>query len=89
MHCVRGGQIISIDVCELCTIQLPCNCYLKASDGLVPPLLDKCLEEYRLENKTVKWYPVNLLVLSQILNETEMSTCNGSVVFRKKLKVDL
>ena len=67
MHCVKDGRMISIDAGKLCKIQLPCNWYLKANDGLVPPLLDKSLEEYRLENKTVKWYPVNLLVLSQIL----------------------
>ena len=35
MHCVKGGQIISIDACELCVIQLPCNCYLKASSPII------------------------------------------------------
>ena len=48
-HCSNGGQMVSIDACELCTITLPCGCILRSDEVMLPPLLDNCknLTEYR------------------------------------------
>ena len=78
-HCDNGVQMISIPACELCVIKLPCGCLLRSSEGMLPAIHDECSKEYNA-TQDVR-YPVNLLVLSRILRDTELEHYNGSVTF--------
>ena len=75
-HCQKAGQIVTIKACKLCTINLPCNCILITSTGMVLPLMNQCKTEGLRTISTIR-YPVNLLVLSQILNDTKLEKYNG------------
>ena len=78
-HCDNGAQMISIPACELCVIKLPCGCLLRSSEGMLPAIHDECSKEYNT-TQDVR-YPVNLLVLSRILQDHELEHYNGSVTF--------
>ena len=78
-HCDNGAQMISIPACQLCVIKLPCGCLLRSSEGMLPAIHDECSREYNtIQNIR---YPVNLLVLSRILQDHELEHYNGSVTF--------
>ena len=81
-HCVNASQMITIKPCKLCIIKLPCNCILRTSTRMVPPLMNQCEKDRGLKTNSTIRYPVNLLVLSQILNNTELEKYNGSVTFK-------
>ena len=74
--------MISINACKLCIIKLPCNCILRTSTGMIPPLMNQCERNLPLKTNSTIRYPVNLLVLSQLLNDTELDRYNGSVTFK-------
>ena len=81
-HCNNAGQMITIKPCKLCIIKLPCNCILRTSTRMVPPLMNQCERNLPLKTNSTIRYPVNLLVLSQMLNDTELEKYNGSVTFK-------
>ena len=74
--------MITIKPCKLCIIKLPCNCILRTSTGMVPPLMNQCERNLLLKTNSIIICPVNLLVLSQMLNDTELEKYNGSVTFK-------
>ena len=76
-HCNNAGQMITIKLCKLCIIKLPCNCILRTSTGMVPPLMNQCKRNLLLKTNSTIRYPVNLLVLSQMLNDTELGWIRG------------
>ena len=88
-HCANGEQMVTIPACELCIIKLPCDCMLRTMDGLVPPLLDNCVKKRNLQTNSTVRYPVNFMVLSQMLNRTEVEKLNGSITFPFKPRVHL
>ena len=49
---------------------------------MVPPLMNQCKRNLPLKTNSVIRYPVNLLVLSQMLNDTELEKYNGSVTLK-------
>ena len=49
---------------------------------MVPPLMNQCERNLLLKTNCTIRYPVNLLVLSQMLNDTELEKYNGSVTFK-------
>ena len=81
-HCTNAGQMITINACKLCIIKLPCNCILRTSSRMVQPLMNQWEKERDLKANSTIRYPVNLLVLNQILNDTELEKYNGSVTFK-------
>ena len=74
--------MITIKPCKLCIIKLPCNCILRTSTGMVPPLMNQCKRNLLLKTNSTIRYPVNLLVLSQMLNDTELEKYTRPVAFK-------
>ena len=74
--------MITIKPCKLCIIKLPYNCILTITTRMVPPLMNQCERNLPLKTNSTIRYPVNLLVLSQMLNDTELEKYNGSVTFK-------
>ena len=77
-HCENGGQMIAIDVCRLCIIVLPCGCIIRSHFGMLPPLLNGCQKN---NGTTIVRYPVNLMVLGEMLDESQLELYNGSMTF--------
>ena len=77
-HCQNGAQMVPIPACTLCIIQIPCGCILHSDQGQLPPILQNCAE--RNSSSVVK-YAVNMMVLGQVLNATQLAKYNGSVTF--------
>lgn len=80
-HCQDGAQMIEIPACPLCIISLPCGCILHSHQGQLPPIMHNCRDNN--STQTVR-YPVNLMVLGEMLNDTQLGTYNGSVTFNKQ-----
>ena len=49
---------------------------------MVPPLMNQCKRNLPLKTNSTIRYPVNLLVLSQMLNDTELEKYKGSVTLK-------
>ena len=77
-HCAHGQQMVTVPACRLCLMKLPCGCNLKSRDVLVPPLLDGC-NNNQTEDKVD--FAMNLLLASQLMNQTELMRFNGSMTF--------
>ena len=75
--CNDETQMTDIEPCKLCTLRLPCGCKLKSSTGIFPAIGTDCANDTSTEVK----YPVNLMVLSRLLNNTQLQKYNGSVTF--------
>ena len=55
-HCTNAGQMITINPCKLCIIKLPCNCILRTSTRMVPPLMNQCERNLPLKtNSTIRY----------------------------------
>ena len=85
-HCQNGAQMVPIPACTLCIIQIPCGCILHSDQGQLPPLLQNCAE--RNSSSVIK-YAVNMMVLGQVLNASQLTKYSGSVTFRKQPKYKL
>ena len=87
-HCEGGSQMVPINACTFCIVNLPCGCIIKSSDGILPAIRADCTENTH-QHETFVQYPVNLLFLSNYLSTNALQEFNGSALFDKPSKAKL
>jgi uncharacterized coiled-coil protein SlyX len=86
LHCPGKSAPVSIEACNLCTIKVPCGCYIKSRASLMPPIIDGCETNHSVSHVS---YPINLMLLSQLINDTDLGKYNGTVTFIKRPHIEI
>ena len=87
--CDEGTQFEEITPCELCITQPECGCRIKSDSGFLPAIGTDCVENMANNMSTKVEYPVNMMILAQMLNDTMLKRYNGSITFSKPPVLEL
>ena len=87
--CDEGTQFEEIQPCEMCITQPECGCRIKSDAGFLPAIGTDCVNKMAKNMSSVIEYPVNMMILAQVLNETMLKRYNGSVTFSKPPALEL
>jgi hypothetical protein len=70
--------------CTFCIINVPCECSLATDTLYLPPRLSACHK-----NTTSMLHPVNLALLQQFFNDTELQNIGSNLLFENPMSVDV
>jgi hypothetical protein len=59
---------------------------VKSKTSVLPPLIDGCDRNFSTSNVT---YPINLMVLSQLVNETALAKYDGTITFVRRPRINV
>lgn len=82
LNCPRSHK--TIPGCQICVIDIPCNCSLQASDWYYPPRLVKCPTN---ETSFRQLHPINMAVLQHFFNDTAIQSLTGDSLFLKPVDI--
>ena len=70
--------------CNFCIIEIPCGCAITTTKLYLPPRLSSCHK-----NTTSTLHPVNLAVLQQFFNDTDLQNIESNSLFENPLSVNV
>ena len=70
--------------CTFCVINVPCECAVSTHKLYLPPRLSSCHK-----NTTDVLHPVNLAVLQQFFNDTELKNIASNSLFKNPLTINV
>lgn len=77
---------IHVEQCKFCIVDLQCSCALRSKYYLIPPSLENCVDT---ESTSIIEYPLNILQLSETLENFEPITINGTLEYSSTDKSEL
>ncbi|XP_052809655.1 uncharacterized protein LOC128238123 isoform X1 [Mya arenaria] len=80
--CKTGQRMVK--GCNFCIIHEPCECSVSTATIYLPQRLSTCNQ-----NTTSRLHPVNLALLQQFFNDTELQNIDSNSLFENPLSVDV
>jgi hypothetical protein len=75
-----------IEQCRFCVVELGCSCSLRSEHYLIPPSLENCKD---VNNQQVVKYPLNALVLMNMLEDQSTYNVSGETVMTAEPDIKL
>ncbi len=83
-----SDKTVNVKGCNFCVILIPCKCAFVSQFQYIAPSLQKCDQISNISVSSSHTYPVNLAVLSQYFEMSDLKHINSDSLFNEPLSVN-